>query len=290
MVGGSKITGRMQCQAQSPRICGSFAENDLQLAASHESSRPCVTHTHTISISAIYAYTSLFPSLFLDLQDYYEAPPNHPQAGYTAPPRVYDGPQVHQNVSKKTSRRKKNLHTDVHTRPIFTAPPLICRFYLVVLQISHELWGFFAGNDLYRWRADECMMDLRYDKMCQTRPVYVKRDLQRERTNERGLFCRKWPLKMRFPTGWRRCTGCLRLQISFRKRATHCRAILWKMTSKDKASCHSTPPSMPMGLCHPAARAHTCAHARTHTHTLTRRDSVISVNISNKHIQGGEDP
>jgi len=150
MVGGSKITGRMQCQPQSPRICGSFAENDLQLAASHESSRPCVTHTHTISISAIYAYTSLFPSLFLDLQDYYEAPPNHPQAGYTAPPRVYDGPQVHQNVSKQTSRRKKNLHTDVHTRPIFTAPPLICRFYLVVLQISHELWGFFAGNDLYR--------------------------------------------------------------------------------------------------------------------------------------------
>ena len=95
---------------------------------------------------------------------------------------------------------------------------------------------------------------------------------------------------MKHPTGQQRCTGCLNLQISFRKRATNCRALLRKMTSKDKASYDSTPPGTPMGFCHPVARAHTCTHAHTHTHTLTRRDSVISADIWNKHIQGGEDP
>ena len=43
-------------------------------------------------------------------------------------------------------------------------------------------------------------------------------------------------------TGWRRCIGCLKLQISFRKRATNFRALLQKTTSKDKASYGSTPP------------------------------------------------
>jgi len=42
-------------------------------------------------------------------------------------------------------------------------------------------------------------------------------------------------------TGWQRCIGCLRLQISFRKRATSFWALLRKMTSKDKASYDSTP-------------------------------------------------
>jgi len=42
-------------------------------------------------------------------------------------------------------------------------------------------------------------------------------------------------------TGWRRCIGCLNLHISFRKRATNNRALLPKMTSKDKASNDSTP-------------------------------------------------
>jgi len=37
-------------------------------------------------------------------------------------------------------------------------------------------------------------------------------------------------------TGWRRYIGCLKLQVSFRKRATLYRAILWKMTDSDKAS------------------------------------------------------
>jgi len=43
-------------------------------------------------------------------------------------------------------------------------------------------------------------------------------------------------------TEWRRCIGCLELQISFCKRTTNFRALLRKMTSKDKVSCDSTPP------------------------------------------------
>ena len=37
-------------------------------------------------------------------------------------------------------------------------------------------------------------------------------------------------------TGWRRPIGCLKLQVMFRKRATNYRALLQKMTFKDKAS------------------------------------------------------
>jgi len=41
-------------------------------------------------------------------------------------------------------------------------------------------------------------------------------------------------------TGWPRLIGCLKLQVIFRKRATKYRALLLKMTYKDKASddCH----------------------------------------------------
>jgi len=40
---------------------------------------------------------------------------------------------------------------------------------------------------------------------------------------------------------WRRCIGRLKLQVSFRKRATNCRVLLRKITYTDKASC---------GICH----------------------------------------
>jgi len=43
-------------------------------------------------------------------------------------------------------------------------------------------------------------------------------------------------------TGWQRPSGCLKLQVLFRKRATNYRALLWKMTYEDKASYDSTPP------------------------------------------------
>ena len=45
-----------------------------------------------------------------------------------------------------------------------------------------------------------------------------------------------------FPTGWRGVIGCLQSQVIFRKRATHHRALLQKMTYKDKAFYDATPP------------------------------------------------
>jgi len=44
---------------------------------------------------------------------------------------------------------------------------------------------------------------------------------------------------------WRRCIGCLKLQISFRKKITNFRALFRKMTYKDKISYDSTPPCAP---------------------------------------------
>jgi len=43
-------------------------------------------------------------------------------------------------------------------------------------------------------------------------------------------------------TGWRRPIGCPKLQVIFRKRANNYRALLPKMTYKDKASYGSSPP------------------------------------------------
>ena len=55
-----------------------------------------------------------------------------------------------------------------------------------------------------------------------------------------------WNLTSRFRLlmhkGWQKLIGCLMLQVIFRKRATNSRALLWKMTNKDKASYGSTTP------------------------------------------------
>jgi len=48
--------------------------------------------------------------------------------------------------------------------------------------------------------------------------------------------------RSKLSTGWRRPIGCLKLQIIFRKRATKYRALLRKMTYKDKTSDGSSPP------------------------------------------------
>ena len=45
-------------------------------------------------------------------------------------------------------------------------------------------------------------------------------------------------------TGWRTCIGCLKLQVSFRKRAINHRALLLEMTCKDKASCATLYPHL----------------------------------------------
>ena len=56
-------------------------------------------------------------------------------------------------------------------------------------------------------------------------------------THERVLSHRP-----RASTGWQRLTVCLKLQVIFHKRATNYKALLRKMTYKDKAYYDSTPP------------------------------------------------
>jgi len=58
-----------------------------------------------------------------------------------------------------------------------------------------------------------------------------------------GLFCEKCLVDA--CTGWRRCIECLKLQVSFRKRATNYRALLRNITYKKRR--HRT------HLRHPAA-------------------------------------
>ena len=62
--------------------------------------------------------------------------------------------------------------------------------------------------------------------------------LQHTATHRNTLRCSSSPI---IQTGWRRCIGCLKLQVCFHKRATNYRALLWKMTYEDKASYASWP-------------------------------------------------
>jgi len=50
-----------------------------------------------------------------------------------------------------------------------------------------------------------------------------------------------WISTQKRPTEWGKCIECLQLWISFRKRATNHRAILWRMTYEDEASYASLP-------------------------------------------------
>ena len=73
-------------------------------------------------------------------------------------------------------------------------------------------------------------------------------------------------------TEWRRCTGYRKLQISFRKRATNYRALLRKMTYKDKASYGPSP------IC-TSNSARGNARARSHTHSGARRRRRLELEI-----------
>ena len=52
----------------------------------------------------------------------------------------------------------------------------------------------------------------------------------------------KWHYAQKVTTEWRRPIACLKLQVSFCKRATSYMALLWKMTCTKKASYGSLPP------------------------------------------------
>jgi len=59
-----------------------------------------------------------------------------------------------------------------------------------------------------------------------------KREREKERERERKRE-REWKRESERDTGWRRCIGCLTLQIIFRKRAPNYRALLRKEISKE---------------------------------------------------------
>jgi len=64
-------------------------------------------------------------------------------------------------------------------------------------------------------------------------------------------------------TGLQRPTGLHKLQVIFRKRVTNCRALLRKMTSKDKALCGFSPPCASNATIHVYVciyMSHICTH------------------------------
>ena len=67
---------------------------------------------------------------------------------------------------------------------------------------------------------------------------------------------------MSIRTEWRRCIRCLKLHVSFRKRATIYMAFLRKITYEEKSSYASSAP---------------CIYTRTHTHTHTHKHSEMDV-------------
>ena len=77
---------------------------------------------------------------------------------------------------------------------------------------------------------------------------------------------------------WRRCIGCLTLQVSFCKRATNHRSLCRKMSHQDEASYESWPPCTASTLCN--TLQHTATHCNTpntlqHLYYLTPSSHLI---------------
>ena len=77
--------------------------------------------------------------------------------------------------------------------------------------------------------------------------------------------------------GWRRPIGCLKLQVIFRKRATNYRALLRKMTYKDKASYDSSPPCTQFSIVFDAIQFEKWKHAYFHIYIY------IYIDTSSRH-------
>ena len=76
-------------------------------------------------------------------------------------------------------------------------------------------------------------------------------------------------------TRWRRLTGCLKLQVIFRKRAINYRALLQEMTYKDKASYGFSPPCIAYNI---YVSVYVYIYASCHTYV----SMVISLSISSR--------
>jgi len=98
----------------------------------------------------------------------------------------------------------------------------------------------------YKWVTSHVWMshithmdDPRHVYECVASCVWVRHDTPREWAMRYFSMSR---CQTASTTGQRRYIGCLNLQVSFRKRSTHHRALLREMTSKDKAFYASLPP------------------------------------------------
>jgi len=93
-------------------------------------------------------------------------------------------------------------------------------------------------------------------------------------------------------TGWRRLIGSPKLQIIFHKRATRYRALLRKMTCRDKGSYESSPPCTAnitrckyiyilkdLYPCFYSKCVHIHTHTNTHPHTHTHTHTYMKIMI-----------
>ena len=133
-----------------------------------------------------------------------------------------------------------------------------CQYFTVFFEGGRQSWKQITATHIN--------IDTIYTRTKCRRPQYdygVAADSRID--NIIGLFCRimsllqgsftketynfidptnqSHPISARSSTGWRRCIGCLNLQVSLCKRATNYRALLRKMTYEDKASYVFPPPS-----------------------------------------------
>jgi len=111
-------------------------------------------------------------------------------------------------------------------------------------------WGWCALNVQHA-----CQKGTSYEEKRLTKQTYMKENKQKyrrlvrsacphcaTRTSKRNIICEKEIYDTDILTEWRRCIECVKLQVSFRKRANTYRAFLQKMIYQDKASYDATPP------------------------------------------------
>jgi len=116
--------------------------------------------------------------------------------------------------------------------------------------LSHTCIHELCHTYIYMSHVTRCIYD-----SCNTY-IYISEEPQ---TKSRA----QWTLYL----PWRRHKECLKLQVIFRRRATNHRALLWKMTCRDKASCESSP----LCTCHVTQMYKSCntyiyIHELCHTH------------------------
>ena len=111
-------------------------------------------------------------------------------------------------------------------------------------------WGRCALNVQHA-----CQKGTSYEEKRLTKQTYMKENKQKyrrlvrpvcpdcaTRTSKRKIICEEEIYDTDILTEWSRCIGCVKLQVSFRKRAHTFRAFWRKMMYKDKASYDATPP------------------------------------------------